>query len=99
MDDPLLHWKAISGLEWMDGIHLSLTPPTTRAPLAVLITVTLSLQKNILMHFGGGGGLSPFSMLGGLGGAIVWKAEYFLQLWLPLAATNVRAKYNIVKEV
>ena len=31
------HSKLSPGLDgWMDGIHLSLTPPTTRAPLAVL---------------------------------------------------------------
>ena len=34
----LLHWtlKAISG-DWILLLHISLTPPTTRAPLAVLI--------------------------------------------------------------
>ena len=36
------HSKAISGIGWdgMGWIHLRLTPPTTRAPLAVLIRVS-----------------------------------------------------------
>ena len=32
------HSKLYPGLDGMDGIYISLTPPTTRAPLAVLIT-------------------------------------------------------------
>ena len=43
----LLHWtlKAISGgLAWI--IHISLTPPTTRAPLAVLKTILRTLVQS-----------------------------------------------------
>jgi len=38
--DSVEHSKLYPGIGW-DGIHLSLTPPTTRAPLAVLTTKSI----------------------------------------------------------
>ena len=43
----LLHWtlKAISALDGMGYMYISLTPPTTRAPLAVLIIIMICLRQ------------------------------------------------------
>ena len=43
------HSKLYPGLDGMDGIYVSLTPPTTRSPLAVLTMITTIMITMIMI--------------------------------------------------